>query len=329
MLKVLLVSVFFIAPGLSVASAAESQWYWASVPTDPMTGYFIEEISPNTIGYTETNTGSYGNMTVVPESFMDTMEAVSDSNKCSGKLDSAIAEVRKFDYDEVVTYEGPCKGFDDCLPYFRPDTIEKRELLLSSLEDSTKECLETEQKELQEAEEERKRKEAEEKHLQEIQMALESCDDNFFANEMTDNERMDTYDERMACKEKRAAEAESESEPTLTSELEPAYVPPVVEPVVVSELVEHEAPSKPMATVSAAEEPETEDGISEVVESEEVASSTSSPKETVEMTQRELDQLIEQRVNEALDQSEPEPTPEPEKPSLFKRVWNFFTGLFR
>jgi hypothetical protein len=164
----------------------------------------------------------------------------------------------------------------------------------------------------------------------EFQKAIKECDFDYFTKVMTDKERMDTYDERMACKDELAAEAEEKegSELIHIPEPEPVYVPPVVTPVVTEEPVVYEAPAvaAPINPTPVKQEVVVEDDTPGVVETEQAATSTSAPQEKVEMTQEELDQLIEQRVNEALEQSEPELVSEPEKPSFFKRVWNFLFG---
>lgn len=203
MLKILLTLVLFFISSLSVASATDSQWYWISVLNDPKTGYFIEEISPNTIGYTETNAVSSGNKTIVPENFMEIMEEAEDSRKCSGELDSAIKQLREFDSNNEILI--PCLDVRCRENYIGPNlkTIEKRKRLLSEIEDGAEECLKIEEKEEREEEEERERVRIERKHLREIQQAIDNCDFKFFDEEMTSRERMQTYSERMACKERR------------------------------------------------------------------------------------------------------------------------------
>ncbi|MCA9360193.1 hypothetical protein KC850_04140 [Candidatus Kaiserbacteria bacterium] len=163
----------------------------------------------------------------------------------------------------------------------------------------------------------------------EFQRAVEECDFDYFENVMSDDERMDTYYERMACKEELAAEAEEESEPM--PEPEPVYVPPGIVPVSTPEPVIYKAPAEPVSvtpsTVTSRTEEET--NVPEDIETEEATAPTSTSDEIIEMTQEEIDRLVEQRVNEALEEKEPEPTPEPEKPSLFKRVAEFLFGWWK
>lgn len=202
MYKILLTLVLFFTSSLSVASATDSQWYWISVPSYPMTGYFIEEVSPNTIGYTETGTDSSGVRTIVPENFMEIMEEIEDYRECSDELDLAIKKLRKFDasHELISGAKDNNRGTDYS---YNLETIKEREKLLRSIENDAEECLEMEENELKEAKEERERIRTEKKHLREIQQAIDNCDFKFFTEEMTSRERKDTYNERIACKNNR------------------------------------------------------------------------------------------------------------------------------
>lgn len=90
------IGIFVLGIGfLLLPNNVSAEWYWITEISDPGTAYFIEEVSPNTIGYTPADTTDpYSNKTLVPENFMDTMDETKASDKCSGELDSAIQRLR-------------------------------------------------------------------------------------------------------------------------------------------------------------------------------------------------------------------------------------------
>lgn len=135
-------------------NAAESQWYWVSVPGDTMTGYFSEGL--NTIGKTESTyelwTTVNGRPTVsvtqtpLPDNFMEVMKVGEDSDKCFGVLDTTISKLRK--YDSVNEIVSSLKSSE----WANVETISGREKLLKQIKSNTEECLEIEKKEISEAE---------------------------------------------------------------------------------------------------------------------------------------------------------------------------------
>jgi hypothetical protein len=316
MKKTLLVVALFFVANLSVVGAADSEWYWISIPSDPDTGYFLEEVSPNTIGYTETDSSSGENRTIAPEDFMGTMEDVEEFSGCSNGLDSAIKKLRNFDSDEdLVISNYKCPGYSDCGPYYVTGATKDREKLLNNIEDDAEQCIEGEKIKEERAEEAREQKKEEEKRLKEIEEAVEECDFDFF-EKMTSSERMDIYKERMSCKEEvDDPEAVAEiitpvvvSAPTPVESVVAQYVPPTP-PVVVSSVPERV-------------EVKEETAISTTTDSE-----ATTTEDVIAVTQEGLDRIVEERLSEKLEeiQGEPELTPEL-KPTFIKRVTNFLFG---
>jgi len=157
----------------------------------------------------------------------------------------------------------------------------------------------------------------------EITDAIATCDVDFFDNQMTDTERIDSFDARMFCKEKLAAETNQVSEPI------PVYIPPVTTSI--PEPVSYTAPvvSLPTAAVSqpVMQEKSLNNESPESSESDLATSSLATTSEKViEMTEEELNRLVEERVAAAFEETTSEP--EPEKTSVFRRIINFFTGWF-
>jgi hypothetical protein len=289
--------LFFLVP-----INAHAAWYWVSVPTAPQTGYFIEEVSPNTIGYTGTGSGSYGDKTITPDGFMDVMDDTEDSNKCSAELDSAISQLRNFDSSKAIQPTGKCYG--ECGPYFTQETMTERESLLSKLKINAEQCLVKEEQAIQQAEEERKRKEAEERRLKEVAEAVADCDSDFFYNEMTDKERMETWEQREACKAKDVAE--TISEPVIKPSTPVITPTPAIQPTMLQTPVVTPLSNTPTATQAVGPE-----------QAEETSSTPTTSSETIEQTESEA------------DEAEVTVIPEPEKPTFFQRVIRFFTGWFK
>jgi hypothetical protein len=269
---------------------------FASVPISYVHAYNVSDYNP---AYTPYN-----------------METAIDSKLCKDEVaafDSdydVLAKSYTGSITEIILQSGVHGSLSNINAWF-----ESNELYYSNL---FKECIE----ENQQAEEEKARKEAraryEAQHQADILEAIENCDMEFLENLSLD-ERMATYDERTACKEKLATKSEpvSATPPVV-------YTPPVT--TTIQEPILYTAP-KPTTPVKAVETPN--EIVTEAAETTEDTSTTTaatSSDETVQITQDELDRMIEQRVNEALEKAQPEPVPETEKPSVFKRVWNFLFG---
>jgi hypothetical protein len=210
-------------------SAGNSQWHWISVPSDPMTGYFREETEEvlNTIGYTEEEQTlkSSATQTVVLDSFMETLQSTEESDRCSEKLDDALIKLRQFDVShefyipfDCAPYSINCKGDTPASTPIQ-ETIEGRINLLNKIENDAEDCLKAEQLAKRKAEEERERLRAERKHQRDIEEAIEECNFEFFEEEMTSSERMQTYEQRMACRERQVlgvSETKAESQEVVT-----------------------------------------------------------------------------------------------------------------
>lgn len=254
-----------------------------------------------------------------PEHTPYNLEEAIDAKLCKDEVEAfdsdydALAKSYNGSLVEIILLSGVQGSLDNINAWF-----EANELYYSTeFRDCIAENTEVEEAAAKKAAQER----FEEEQQAKLQKAIEDCDMEYLES-LSNSEKMATYDERMACKEKLAAEVEAVTEPTPAPT--PVYVPPVVTP----EPVIYKAPTTPVqvAPQTITQEAEIVADTSIDRDTDMATTSTSTPKETIEMTEEELDRLIEQRVNEALDQSEPDPTPEPEKPSFFKRVWNFLFG---
>lgn len=304
MIKILTFVALIFIPSIDVAIASSSQWYWVSVPNEPMTGYFIEEVSPNTVGYEGAGSGSHSGKTVTPDGFMDVMNETKDSSKCSGELNSAISQLRNFDSREVIQPDVKC--MQECGPYFSEESLPERESLLSQLKTSAEQCLLKEQTAIKKAEEERIQKEAEAKRLDDIAEAIESCDYDYFNNEMTNDERMRTYNERMKCQDSTTLPA-------------PAYVvPPVIKETYIP-------PQQVIPTVTRPVPEVVTDNFTDVND-EETTSLPASFVEGEQMTEEASESDTGQQLTEESSVAEPESVKEPQKESFFKKVWNFLFG---
>lgn len=199
-------------------------------------------------------------------------------------------------WDELKFYSE--REFDECITEYNDEINAEKEA------------------QAQKEAEEKAEKEAEEKAIADriasVSKALEECDYDFFENQMTTKEKMDTYDERQAC------------EQVEQTAFAPTSLPQVVTPVVVEPVVPAYTPPAQIQTAPVVADLAPEQEIIE----QKVSTSTeaTTTPETIEVTQEELDQMVEERLHERLEE-ESEPLAEPEeKPSFFKRVTNFLFG---
>lgn len=161
-----------------------------------------------------------------------------------------------------------------------------------------------------------------------LQKALEDCDMDYLEN-MSDSEKMATYDKRMACKDKLEEEAIQESQSEPAPDTTPVYVPPVT--TTVPEPVIHTAPAAPQQVDSSPlrQEDQGIDSSTELTEEVQATSSASTTEEKlIEVTEEEIQRIVDQRVNDALKEAQTEVVPEPEKPTFFRKVVNFLFGWF-
>jgi len=187
-----------------------------------------------------------------------------------------------------------------------------------------RECIaeDLEQEEVEAKEKARER--FEEEQQAKLLEAVKGCDMEYLEN-LSDKDKMATYDERMACKEKLAAETDQVSEPTPVAI--PVYIPPVTTSI--PEQVSYTAPVVPVADVAqpVVQEKRLDNESLESSEGDLATSSLATTSEKlIEMTEEELNRLVEERVAAAFEETASEP--EPEKTSVFRRIINFFTGWF-
>ena len=317
-----------------------AEWYWITVPQDPGTGYFKEQISPKTIGYTDPNqTQVNETQTVLADTFMDTMDLANDSKECDDELDNAIEALRKFDTShslyskETTSCSGnECKSIGDgytveaikgettILSYkvINEDTIEDRKRLIKSIESNTLKCLEDEQKELEEKQKEIEMAAEEQKHREEIERAIEECDFDFFENDMSNAERMDTWEQRENCKDN-STQVETKEVEKVSSSVEPVQIVSNV-----TEQIAYRPPSSNNISNTVETEPIFLDKIND---SENITEATTTEyKENME----DFEKVVE-KTEAGTNQNDIhiESSPQSQvRPSFFKRVINFFVSWF-
>lgn len=138
-----------------------------------------------------------------------------------------------------------------------------------------------------------------EERQSEINNALDNCDLDFF-DSITTSEKMDTYNEREACKAKDVIETTSEPVTAPTQTIQPKPQNPAV-----------------TTSLSAPTATQTDNINIETEQAEETSTTSTTPSETVEQTKS------------VADETEVAFIPEPEKPTFFQRVIRFFTGWFK
>lgn len=217
MYKVIFPALIFFLSGFYLAGAVESQWYWVSVPSNPEEGYFIE--GPNVIGKSTSPDGviaTFGNTSIghpyiknvqtpLPSNFIDVLEETESSSACNETLDSALNKLREFDSENEIV-----DGIKSSV-WANEESSNDRISLMESIVRDSEQCLEEEHEAEERAKKEAKRIIEEKDHLSKIEKAVEQCNFEFFAEEMTAHERMQTYDERMACEKKYKEEEETET----------------------------------------------------------------------------------------------------------------------
>lgn len=269
--------------------SVHAEWYWLTIPDNPKIGDFTEL---SAIDYAVTSI-SKDQLTVLPEDFMGELSSSTKSKQCSGEYDSVVQTLRDFDSNnEFYTklyYKGTSANYELII---NQDTVNARNDLLKSLDQDVSYCLKQEQIILKE----QSQKEAEQERQAEINKAIENCDIDFFQNQMTDKERMDTWSERQACSQDR-----NPVNLAISTEVKAIQnsAPVTSSPVTVTKTI-----SKPKANT-----PEKE--------------ATSEIKTTVSSsTPTTSDQTNDQVVPEQTT------TPPQQHISLLQRISNFFRNLF-
>lgn len=279
--------------------SAYAEWYWLTIPEDSAIGEFTER---SAVEYAVTSIPK-DQLQAVEESFFTTLDLAEKSESCSSQysLASVIDELRKFDEDhdfyEVVetVEESEFKGhtYTVISTTTSQNTIDSRDKLLVSIETESNDCLEREKQDIEEK-----------IRVEEINTALNECDFDFFENDMTNDERMDTWNERQECK----VDTETEQPEVIT--IAPEIQTPVTQPKVIPVPIKAPAPT-PVPVIKKTEPEEVDIEFEEII-----ATSSESDLEDI-------------HISEEVE-AEPEIIPEiqEEKPSFFKRVTSFFSKLF-
>ena len=181
MSRILLTLTMLLTTSFSIVDASESQWYWVSVTSNPMSGYFTE--GPNTVGKSDEFNVEWTSVngrpiistvrTPLPNGFMDVMDDTEGSDKCSDKLDEALSELRAYDLENNIVSSFKSSEWVD------EESYEGREGLLSSIIRDAEQCLGDEVKEIEaeekRIEEEREQQEVAEKRSEDIEKAIHDC----------------------------------------------------------------------------------------------------------------------------------------------------------
>ena len=152
--------------------------------------------------------------------------------------------------------------------------------------------------------EEEKKGEILKQRQEQVSTALQECNFDFF-EEMTNQEKMDTFGERKACEEDKN---EPESKPVQITPISAPVPEPVAAPTYV--------PTTPVESAPVKKEP---------VEVGSPITESTSTLEKIELTQEELDRIVEEKINEKINEVETVEEPV-KKPSFFKRVKDFLFG---
>lgn len=258
-------------------NSAQAVYYWVTDWNPQTLGNFIELTE-----YLSEDTSM-----IIDSSEWELVHKAKNSDECESVYDELVADLSYL--------QGTAASWEL--------ETERREMFEDGL-DSIEKCFLDIQKEAEEAEAKR----VADLRAAEVAQAIEDCDFDVIATFTTD-EKMQTYEGRMACEA-------TANEPEPTPVPEPVVVEPVVvpEPVITEPVVtQYVSPPTPAQVIEVAEEEP------EPVQAEEIITTTS--EEKIEVTQEELDRMVEERMNEKFN--EPEPTPEP---SFFKKVFNFLFG---
>lgn len=276
-----------------------AEWYWLNIPEDPDIGEFTEL---SAVQYAITSIPKE-QLQLVQNTLIEIWDETKKSEACSNERELAIQEMREFDANHemynVVYFKG--MGNENV---FNQETADARASLLLNLENTAKNCLVKEAKNL----EEKARKEAEEKRLNEVNNAIKNCNFDFFDNEMTNAERMNTWSDRESCKNKPVSVIETvasnpvEAVPSVKQEIVPYIIPAITTDTnpVVSKMTQTKHEGDVIGNSEYKVEATTTDAIAE--------RSTEEPKEiVVESVQAE----------NVMDNK-----------SFFRKITNFFIKLF-
>jgi len=157
--------------------------------------------------------------------------------------------------------------------------------------------------------------EAKEQRLSDIENALINCDFAFF-DKMTSSEKMDTFDERDACKSTNETGSNIANEIITDQMPSPAIAFPKPTPVVI-ETPKSVAAPKPLNTNTQDVAAELEQSVNT---SEDSITSTTTEDEIIAISQEDSNEMTEEKATENVEQTQEN------KPSVFKRIVNFLFG---
>jgi hypothetical protein len=165
----------------------------------------------------------------------------------------------------------------------------------------------------------------EQEQLEKLQKATEECDMGYFDG-LSNSKKMETYDVRMACKEKLSSEVNE------VMQVDPIVTIPAPRPIQADPVVTRYVPT-PVQIPEPSVVPEIVENIQDEEEipaqdQDSIASTTeaTTTEDVIAVTQAELDRMVEERVAAAVEETASESVPK--KLSVFKRIINFFTGWF-
>lgn len=197
-----------------------------------------------------------------------------------------------------------------------------------------REYQEEQEKKAEEEAKQQAQEEAEARRLADINKAIDDCDFEFF-EEMTTEEKMDTFNEREACKNKVEEESKKPTPPITDYSSDDISKPEIVESVPAPQPTPTpiQTPKIVPAPVNMPEPansniPESISEVSEVATSSSEDQIPTITDDVVTVSQEELDRMVEEKAAEKLEQQKEATVnePEEEKPSVFKRVFNFLFG---
>jgi hypothetical protein len=267
-------TIFILSLIIFVPVHADAAWYWLVNNENSGLSDFVEM---SALEYAET-TVSKDLFYYIEDDFFDTLQKAKGSSECTQQYEDTVDSLENVAVQSTSTSTNK---------YGKEDRMES---VVNRAIQSIGKCFEDIAK----------------------QLAIENCDFDFF-DEMTNSEKMDTWDERDACN-KKAEEKEVVSVPVSTTPI----VAPVPAPVVPAVTY-----SPPVQAVTDFVVPDALDEVPSPVESSTSTGATSTPEETITVTQEELDRMVQEKLKEPEIPSKPM-----EKPSFIKRVVSFLFGWF-
>lgn len=271
----------------------------------------------------------------LPYNFDDALSAYEDEGYCETALSEfdrvyQIFEINRAKYSKTTGEYGTYNTNSNDFEYVNDVRIEDYNDLEDASATMMRDCLadyrgylENQEEIAAEAAAEKEERERRQRAEVELHEALDNCDFDYFENEMTTAQKMETYDERKACEDKttetKQISVDEETVP-VSVPTQSFYAPTPSTPV-------NYTPPQPTSVIESADtaEKQVDKETSDVLTS----STSTSTLEKITVTEEELNQMVQEKVQKALAQSEEvEEVSDTPKPSFFQRVINFFRGLF-